>query len=65
VAVADLEGNVWHRPPDADGLEARVEALLKFANGDDKDASEFIHPIIRAIVLTLWPLRTSNGTTAT
>jgi Fic family protein len=66
VMVSDLEGNVWHRPPDTKGLEARVEALLRFANGDDTSTSEFIHPIIRAIVAHFWlgyehPFRDGNG----
>ncbi len=67
VTVADLEGNVWHRPPDAQGLRARVEALLRFASEDGADDSEeFIHPIVRAIVTHFWlgyehPFRDGNG----
>lgn len=65
VTVSDLEGNVWHRPPDAHGIEARVEALLRFANGSSTDG-EFIHPIVRAMVAHFWlgyehPFRDGNG----
>lgn len=66
VTVSDLEGTVWHRPPDATGIEARVAALLRFANGDDEDPSGFLHPIVRAIVAHFWlgyehPFRDGNG----
>jgi Fic family protein len=66
VTVSDLEGNIWHCPPDANGLEERVRALLRFANGADSETSEFIHPIIRAIVVHFWlgyehPFRDGNG----
>lgn len=65
VTVSDLEGNVWHHPPDAHGIEARVAALLTFANGSATER-EFIHPIIRAIVAHFWlgyehPFRDGNG----
>jgi Fic family protein len=68
VAVIDVEGNVWHRPPDAHGIEARVEALLRFANATDQDdePGSFLHPIVRAIVAHFWlgyehPFRDGNG----
>lgn len=66
VTVSDLEGNVWHRPPDAHGIESRVDALLRFANGEATNPSEFIHPIVRAIVAHFWlgyehPFRDGNG----
>jgi Fic family protein len=66
VTVSDLEGTVWHRPPSAVGIESRVEALLHFANGSDDDASDFIHPIVRAIITHFWlgyehPFRDGNG----
>lgn len=66
VTVSDLEGNIWHRPPDAHGIEARVKAVLQFANGGPGDPNEFIHPIVRAIVAHFWlgyehPFRDGNG----
>lgn len=66
VTVSDKEGNVWHRPPDADGLEQRVARLLEFAHGDEANEAEFIHPIVRAIVTHFWlgyehPFRDGNG----
>jgi Fic family protein len=65
VTVADVEGNVWYTPPPAEGIEARLEALLRFAAGDDVEP-EFIHPIVRAIVSHFWlayehPFRDGNG----
>jgi Fic family protein len=66
VVVSDTDGNVWHRPPDAQGIEGRVRQLLHFANGQDESTSEFIHPIVRAIVAHFWlgyehPFRDGNG----
>jgi Fic family protein len=66
VVVSDMEGNVWHRPPPAQGIEERVVQLLRFANGESDDTGEFIHPIIRAIVAHFWlgyehPFRDGNG----
>lgn len=40
VTVSDHEGNVWHVPPDAHGIEQRVEELLRFANGVDSPSSK-------------------------
>lgn len=70
VSVEDFEGNVWHVPPDAEGLRDRVATLLRFAEGAEEQASaprqEFIHPILRAIVAHFWlayehPFRDGNG----
>lgn len=66
VRVEDTEGNVWHTPPDATGLEDRLRALLRFADGHDEGGSGFIHPIVRAIVAHFWlgyehPFRDGNG----
>lgn len=66
VEVSDLEGNVWHVPPPADGLEERIKRLLVFANCEDDAKPGFVHPIIRAIVVHFWlgyehPFRDGNG----
>ncbi len=67
VLVQDLEGNVWHRPPPADGLRERVEQLLQFAeDGSIAGTNTFIHPIVRAIIVHFWlgyehPFRDGNG----
>ncbi len=66
VSVSDVEGNVWYRPPDAEGLEERVARLLDFAHGDQANNTEFIHPIVRAIITHFWlgyehPFRDGNG----
>jgi len=64
VEVADPEGNVWHIPPPAAGIETRIRALLRFANGTE--AGPFIHPVLRAIICHFWlgyehPFRDGNG----
>jgi len=67
VRVEDNEGTVFHEPPDAAELPARLEAMCAFANGSTPDY--FVHPIIRAILLHFWlaydhPFVDGNGRTA-
>jgi Fic family protein len=56
-----------HTPPGADELEARLQAMISFANGEPEGA--FIHPVVRAILLHFWlaydhPFVDGNGRTA-
>jgi Fic family protein len=67
VAVADLEGTVFHNPPPSVELPARLEAMCDFANG--KTPGHFVHPVIRGIILHFWlaydhPFVAGNGRTA-
>ena len=67
VVVSDFDGKILHRPPDANELEARLDRMCAFANGEDGDA--FVHPVIRAIILHFWvgydhPFVDGNGRTA-
>lgn len=67
VRVEDMEGNVFHEPPPAGELPARLAAMCRFANGKDPDF--FVHPVIRAIILHFWlaydhPFVDGNGRTA-
>ena len=60
-------GDVIHRPPAAESLEERLEALCAFAN--DSGDENYIHPIIRAIILHFQlaydhPFVDGNGRTA-
>jgi Fic family protein len=66
VVVTDIENNVWHTPPPAEGLPQRLAALLRFANGEEQEGTAFIHPVVRAIVVHFWigyehPFRDGNG----
>ena len=66
VEISDAEGNVWYTPPSANGIEARILALLKFANGESGDEESFLHPVLRAILCHFWlafehPFRDGNG----
>lgn len=69
VAVYDRGSDrVLHRPPPAEQLPERLEALCAFANEPD-DAEPFIHPVVRAILLHFWlaydhPFEDGNGRTA-
>lgn len=56
-----------HRPPPAEELEQRLEAMCRFANGEATEG--FIHPVVRAIILHFWlaydhPFVDGNGRTA-
>ena len=67
VRVEDNEGTVFHEPPPAAELSARLEAMCAFANGTTPDF--FVHPVIRAILLHFWlaydhPFVDGNGRTA-
>jgi Fic family protein len=66
VAVMDEYDIIYHDPPAAAELEDRLERMCAFANGD---GGEFVHPVIRAIVLHFWlgydhPFVDGNGRTA-
>jgi Fic family protein len=69
VAVLDRQTHeILHKPPPADQLPGRLEALCEFANEPD-DAEPFIHPVVRAILLHFWlaydhPFEDGNGRTA-
>lgn len=69
IAVIDsLDGSIVHKPPPAEQLPARMQALCEFAN-EDNDPDRFIHPVLRAILLHFWlaydhPFEDGNGRTA-
>ena len=67
VDVSDHEGNVFHVPPPAEELPARLQAMCDFANA--KTSEFFVHPVIRGIILHFWlaydhPFVDGNGRTA-
>jgi Fic family protein len=69
VVVDRTDGGVLHRPPPAEQLPGRLQALCDFANGENDDDDAFIHPVVRAILLHFWlaydhPFADGNGRTA-
>ena len=65
--VGDDFGQVYHDPPSAEELSARLAAMCEFANGRSPDF--FVHPAVRAILLHFWlaydhPFVDGNGRTA-
>lgn len=68
IHVIDATGSILlHTPPVASELPERLERLCRFAN--DLDGKEFIHPVIRAIILHFMigydhPFVDGNGRTA-
>jgi Fic family protein len=73
VVVDSSTGLVYHTPPDFNIIEGFIDELCKFANADaaidGKEPDEFIHPIIKGIILHyligyLHPFNDGNGRTA-
>jgi Fic family protein len=67
INVSDIEGTVFHTPPHAGELPARLQAMCDFANG--LTPGFFVHPVIRGIILHFWlaydhPFVDGNGRTA-
>ena len=52
IYVGDHEGQVFHRPPHADTLKERMDAMCVFFNGASEQP--FIHPVLRSIILHFW-----------
>lgn len=69
VAVYDrMTDELIHKPPPADQLGWRLEALCRFANAEE-DPDRFMHPVLRAILLHFGlaydhPFEDGNGRTA-
>jgi Fic family protein len=69
VAVYDVtDGSLVHKPPPAEQLPERLDALCAFANGQDTTQG-FVHPVVRAILVHFWlaydhPFEDGNGRTA-
>jgi Fic family protein len=66
--INSADDRVLHRPPPADQLPRRLQALCDFANEPD-DSEPFIHPVVRAVLLHFWlaydhPFEDGNGRTA-
>ena len=69
IAVRDPDdGRRIHTPPPAEGLPERLRLLCDFAN-EDEASEQFVHPVIRAILLHFClaydhPFEDGNGRTA-
>lgn len=71
VVVVDADGDVVHTPPPAKGLEERLAKLAHWANANhhDVESSQYLHPLLKAIVLHFaigfeHPFRDGNGRVA-
>ncbi|HUP69046.1 MAG TPA: Fic family protein [Acidimicrobiales bacterium] len=67
VAVYWHDNTLLHRPPPANELADRLDAMCRFAN--EETSGVFIHPVVRAIVIHFWlaydhPFVDGNGRTA-
>ena len=63
IRVFDLRGNILHTPPDFKLIEELIEKFCEFANSDDE---QFIHPVIKGIILHfligyIHPFNDGNG----
>jgi Fic family protein len=70
VGVYDrIDGSLLHQPPPAEQLPERLAVMCRFANEDASSMSQFVHPVIRSILLHFWlaydhPFEDGNGRTA-
>ncbi|MDR1941026.1 MAG: Fic family protein [Endomicrobium sp.] len=70
IGVYDIDGNLLYMPYPAAQVPAEIEKLIAFANAThDGVQNEFIHPVIKAIILHFWipcihPFVDGNGRTA-
>jgi Fic family protein len=70
VVVLDATtGKTVHTPPPAAELPERLQAMCDFANAEDDSSNDFIHPVVRGILLHFWlaydhPFVDGNGRTA-
>src|SRR5690606_2203892 len=69
VVVGDPYGVVFHDPPHASELDDRMEALCAFANDGDGGGVNYIHPVVRSMILHFQlaydhPFLDGNGRTA-
>ncbi|MDQ3637031.1 MAG: Fic family protein [Actinomycetota bacterium] len=67
VQVISPQDEVLHTPPPAEQLPERMEALCRFANGEESEG--FLYPVIRAVIVHFWlaydhPFVDGNGRTA-
>lgn len=67
--IERLDGSVIHTPPPAEQLPGRLEAMCAFANADDDEDGDWIHPVVRGVLLHFWlaydhPFEDGNGRTA-
>ena len=65
--IDQRDGKVLHEPPDANGLEERIERSFRFVNATEDAA--FVHPVVRALLLHFMigydhPFVDGNGRTA-
>jgi Fic family protein len=69
IFVSDIYGENTFQPPDWQTIEARLKNLCEFANADHSIGNNFIHPIVKAIILHfmiayIHPFGDGNGRTA-
>ena len=69
ISVSDMYGENSFQPPAHDSLKTRLEDLCTFANDNHVHPTDFIHPIVKAIILHfmisyIHPFGDGNGRTA-
>lgn len=67
--IDDRIGRVVHVPPPAEQLPERMQRLIAFANADDIVDGQYVHPVLRSILLHFQlaydhPFYDGNGRTA-
>lgn len=67
--IDDRVGRIVHTPPPAEELPTRMAKLIDFANGADAENGQYVHPVLRSILLHFQlgydhPFADGNGRTA-
>lgn len=67
--IDDRIGRIVHTPPAAEELSERMARLIDFANGADTEDGQYVHPVLRSILLHFQlgydhPFADGNGRTA-
>ncbi|MDO8659374.1 MAG: Fic family protein [Candidatus Parcubacteria bacterium] len=61
-----ITGEIAHVPPKEENMISELKMLIKYANAQENDDEEFIHPVIKATILHFWfaylhPFADGNG----
>jgi Fic family protein len=65
VVASNIDDEIYHIPPKEKFVKKEIKRLISYAN-DDRDSQEFIHPVIKAIIIHFWfaylhPFTDGNG----
>jgi Fic family protein len=54
IAIGDYHGALAYIPPKAAFLQKEVKRFLSYLNDQDEDKNNYLHPVIKAIIIHFW-----------